>query len=122
MTRAAAYQQLRGPLMEFDAWQRWSGDEFCRYCPHTLESHAVRLFPSHYMVRVTGWGEPRYFTERVAEADISTVHCRRCGSDMGASTAATCFVRRFNIGEIVDAPPWRLRKPMSAHQGQNGTH
>ena len=90
--------------MEIDAWHRWSGGEFCRYCPHTLESHAVRLFPSNYVVRVTGRVEPRYFLERIAEADISTVHCRRCGFDMGASTAATCFVRNFNIGEIVDAP------------------
>ena len=38
----------------------------------------------------------------------------------GTSTAATCFVRRFNIGEIVDAPRWRLRKSMTAHQGQTG--
>ena len=92
--------------MEFDAWKRWSRGEFCRYCPHTLESHAVRLFPSHYMVRVTGRVEPLYFLERIAEADISTVHCHRCGFDLGASTAATCFVRNFNIGEIVGAPQW----------------
>ena len=94
--------------MEVDAWQRWSDGEFCRYCPHTLESHAVRLFPPAYVVRVTGLVEPIYFPERIAEADISTVHCRRCGFDMGASTAATCFVRNFNTGEIVDAPQWRL--------------
>ena len=108
MTPVATYRQQREPLMEFDAWQRWAVGEFCRYCPHTLESHAVQLFPSDYTVRMTRHGSsPLYFLERIADADISAVHCRRCGFDLGASTAATCFVRNFNIGEIVDVPPWR---------------
>ena len=88
--------------VEFDAWRRWAGDEFCRYCPHTLTDHTVRLWPSEYILKVTGLDEPRYFPVRLTDSDIDTVHCRRCGFELGASTATTCFVRRFNIGEIVN--------------------
>ena len=91
-------------LVEAYAWQRWAAGEFCRYCPHTLEDHAVRLEPSDYVVRYIRRGEPRYLPQRIADADISTVHCRRCGGELGASTATTCYVRNFNLGEIVRVP------------------
>lgn len=50
------------------------------------------------------FGEPRFLPQRIDDADISIVHCLRCGGEMGASTAVTCFIRNFNLGEIVKTP------------------
>ena len=94
------------PAVHVDAWLRWAGNEFCRYCPHTLFDHVVRLWPSEYILKVRALREPRYFPVRLSDSEINHVLCRRCGFELDSVSDSTCFVRTFNIGEIVDVTIW----------------